>query len=205
MAKIRTLVKIEQGILHLFCTCIGTGSVLEGCTGTGPRCTGTGPPKMPRMCVFLPFFHMWIPKSTQYSINTSKPLQFILKSLFLLKSSFITYLSSKIFHEFLPKTTLIWVTTHTQTKPKDLLGFRIWVTTHTQTKPKDLLGFILNPNSITCHLTMNPTSKRGFHTHLVPYGVFTKPNFKKSKVMMKFYQNPRLGDKLLTIQNLRNP
>ena len=153
MSKLRTLVKIDQGVPHLFRTCTGTGSVLEGYTSTGPRCTGTGPPKMPRMCVFLPFFHILIPKSTQYSINTSRPLQFILKSLFLLKSSFITYLSSKIFHEFLPKTTLIWVTTHTQTKPKDLLGF------------------ILNPNSITCHLTMNPTSKGGFHTHLVPCGV----------------------------------
>ena len=146
MAKIRTLVIIEQGVPHLFRTCTSTGSVLEGCTGTSP-------PKMPRMCVFLPFFHMLIPKSTQYFINTSRPLQFTLKSLFLLKSSFITYLSSKIFHEFLQKTTLIWVTTHTQTKPKDLLGF------------------ILNPNSITCHLTMNSTSKGGFHTHLVPYGV----------------------------------
>ena len=110
-------------------------------------------PKMPRMCVFLTFFHILIPKSTQYSIYTSKPLQIYLVIFFLLKSSFITYLSSKIFHDFLPKTTLIWVITHTQTKLKDLLGF------------------ILNPNSITCHLTMNPTSKVGFHTHLVPCGV----------------------------------
>ena len=52
----------------------------------------------------------------------------------------------------------------TQTTP-------IWVITHTQTKHKDLLGFFLNPNSITCNLTMNPTSKGGFHTYLVPYGV----------------------------------
>ena len=59
----------------------------------------------------------------------------------------------KTFHELLPKTILIWVITHTQTKTKDFLEF------------------VLNPNSITCHLTMNPTSKGGFHTHLVPYGV----------------------------------
>ena len=32
---------------------------------------------------------------------------------------------------------------------------------------------------------------------------FTNPNFKKSKARMQFYQNPRLGDKLLTIQSLK--
>ena len=62
MAKIRTLVKIEQGVPHLFRTCTGTGSVLEGCTGTGSRCTDTGSRcngighrKMPKMCVFSHF------------------------------------------------------------------------------------------------------------------------------------------------------
>ena len=66
----------------------------------------------------------------------------------------IQYISFfKTFHDFFPKATLIWVITHTHTKYKNFLGF------------------ILNPNSITCHLTMNPTSKGGFHTHLVPYGV----------------------------------
>ena len=96
MAKIRTLVKTEQGVPHLFHTCTGTGSVLEGCTGTGSRCTGTGHRKMPRMCVFLPFFHMLIPKSTQYSINTSKPLQIHLVISFLLKLSFNTPLMNSI-------------------------------------------------------------------------------------------------------------
>ena len=96
MAKLRTLVKIEQGVPHLFRTCTGTGLVLEGCTGTGSRCTGTGYRKMPRMCVFLPFFHMLIPKSTQYSINTSKPLQIHLVISFLLKLSFNTLLMNSI-------------------------------------------------------------------------------------------------------------
>ena len=99
MAKLRTLVKTEHGVPIQ----VSTGSVLESCTGTGLRCTGTGHRKMPRMCVFLPFFHMLIPKSTQYSINTSKPLQIHLIISILLNSSFITYLSSKLFHEFLPK------------------------------------------------------------------------------------------------------
>ena len=47
----------------------------------------------------------------------------------------------------------------------------IWVMTHIQTKYQDLLGFVLNPNSISFHLTMNPTTKGGYHNHLVPYGV----------------------------------
>ena len=53
-------------------------------------------------------------------------------------------------------------------------------------------------------LTMNPTSKGDSILILFLLG-FTNPNFKQSKVMMKFYQNPRFGDKLLTIQNLKIP
>ena len=105
MAKIRMLVKTEKHNTT--------------CTGTALTCTGTAPRILLIMCVFLPFFHMLIPKSTQYSIYTSKPLQIHLEISILLNSSFITYLSSKIFHEFLPKTTLIWVITHTQTKHED--------------------------------------------------------------------------------------
>ena len=78
MAKIRTLVEIEKQ--NTTCTgttltCTGTGSVLEGCTGTGLGMYRYRSPKLPIICVFLPFFHMLIPKSTQYSIYTSKPLQ----------------------------------------------------------------------------------------------------------------------------------
>ena len=98
MAKIRTLVKIEK---------------------QSTTCTGTTPRILPKMCVFLPFFYMLIPKSTQYFLYTSKSLQIHLEISILFNSSFITYLSSKIFHEFLPKTTLIWVITHTQTKHED--------------------------------------------------------------------------------------
>ena len=153
MAKIRTLVKTKkqsttctgtgsvlEAVPHLFRTCTGTGSVLKGCTCTDPKVYRYRSPKMPRMCVFLPFFHMLIPKSTLYSIYTSKSLQIhqngglelhihLITSI-LLKSSFNTYVSSKTFHEC-SQTTLIWVITPTQSKHKDLLGF------------------ILNLNSIT--------------------------------------------------------
>ena len=60
MAKIQTLVKIEKQNTT--------------CTGTALTCTGTTLRNLPRMWVFLPFFHMFSPKSTQYSIYTSKPL-----------------------------------------------------------------------------------------------------------------------------------
>ena len=48
----------------------------------------------------------------------------------------------------------------------------IWVTTHIHTKYQDLLGFDQNPNSISFHLTMNPTTKEGFHNYLVPCGLY---------------------------------
>ena len=78
----------------------------------------------------------------------------------------------------------------------------IWVMTHTQTKYQDLLGFDQNPNSISFHLTMNPTTKEGFQNYLVLCG-YTNLNFKKSKVRIQFYQNPRFRDKRLTISSLK--
>ena len=75
------------------------------CSSTCSRCTGTCHQKIPKMCFFLPFFHIFLPNSTLYFIHTSKPLQFILKSLFLFKLSFITYHYSKIFHEFPPNNS----------------------------------------------------------------------------------------------------
>ena len=79
-------------------TCTGTCS---RCTGTCSRCTGTCHPKMPRMCVFVPFFHILLPNSTLYFIHTSKPFHIHLVISFLLKSSFTSYLLSKIYHELL--------------------------------------------------------------------------------------------------------
>ena len=66
----------------------------------------------------------------------------------------IQYISFfKTFHDFLPKTILIWVITHTLTKYKNLLGF------------------VLTQTPLLCNQTMNPTSKGGFHVFLVPFGV----------------------------------
>ena len=86
MAKIRMLIKTEKQN--------------STCTGTALTCTGTAPRILPRMWVFLPFFHRLLPKSTQYSIYTSKPLQIHLEISILLNSSFITYLSSKLFMNY---------------------------------------------------------------------------------------------------------
>ena len=88
MVQIPTLVKIE----YQWQNTIGTGTSLIG--------TDTAPRNLPRMWVFLLFFHILLPKSTQYFIYTSKPLQIHLVIFFLLKSSFITYLSSKLFMNY---------------------------------------------------------------------------------------------------------
>ena len=45
-------------------------------------------PELPKLCVFLPFFHMFQPQSTLYLKNTSRPLQIHLMITFLLNSSF---------------------------------------------------------------------------------------------------------------------
>ena len=103
--------------------------------------------------VFLLFFHILLLKSTQYSIYTSKPLHIHLVTSILL------------IHMFLQKPFI----NYSQTT-------LIWVITHTQTKHKDLLGFVLNPNSITCNLTMNLTSKGGFHT-LDPIRIYFRVRF----------------------------
>ena len=110
MAKIRTLVKIEQGVPHLFRTCTGTGSVLEGCTGRYRskvyRYRSPENAQRPE-CVF--FFHFSIffhPKPTLYFLHTSKSFPISLVTSFLFNSSFNTYLYfKKIFHEFLPNNS----------------------------------------------------------------------------------------------------
>ena len=70
-------------------------------TGTCSRCTGTCHRKMPRMCVFVLFFHFFDTLSTLYSICTSKPFQIHPITSILLNSSFNTSLISKILHELL--------------------------------------------------------------------------------------------------------
>ena len=70
------------------------------CTGTCSRCTGTCHPKVPRMCVFVTFFHILILKSTIHFKHTSKPFHISLVTSFLLNSSFKTYHSSKSIMNF---------------------------------------------------------------------------------------------------------
>ena len=95
-----------------------------GCTGTCLTCIGTCWPKMTRIqcvpiqvqsvpvqvsekcpeCVFSPIFHaLFHPKPNLYFIYTSKSFPIHLGISFLFNSSFISYLLSKSFHEFLPK------------------------------------------------------------------------------------------------------
>ena len=72
------------------------------CTDTCSRCTGTHHRKMPRVCVLVPFFHILILNSTLHFKHTSNPFPIHLGISFLFNSSFNSYHSSKIFHEFPP-------------------------------------------------------------------------------------------------------
>ena len=136
------------------------------------------------MCVFSHFSILLIHGSLLHFLHTSKPFQFHFVISFLFKSSFTSCLFFKTFPLISPNIILIWVTTHIHTKYQDLLGFD------------------QNPNSISFHLTMNPTTKKGFHNYLVLCG-YTNLNFKKSKVRIQFYQNPRFRDRRLTISSLK--
>ena len=112
------------------------------CTGTCSKCTGTLHRKVPKMCVFTHFSCTFIHGSLLYFLHTSKSFQIHLETSFLFKSSFNGYLSSKFFHESLPRIIPTWVTTHTQIKHDDYLGFN------------------LNPSSITCYLTCITLKRR---------------------------------------------
>ena len=88
------------------------------CTGTYSRCTGTCHRKMPRMCVFVLFFHIFYTqfssilhihlKTIYYESCNLFSIQFLFQYLSLLQKSFLN----------LSQTTLIWLMTHTQTKHK---------------------------------------------------------------------------------------
>ena len=97
----------------------------RSCTGTSSNCTGTSLRKVPRMCVFSPIFPCFDIQSTLHFKHTSKPFQIHLGIYFLFNSSLNGYLSSKFFHESLPKIIPTWVTTHTQIKHDDYLGFNL--------------------------------------------------------------------------------
>ena len=125
----------------------------RSCTGTSSTCTGTSLRKVPRMCVF-PIFHALSSMDHSYTPYTHQNhSKFTLESL--CTQFLFHFLSSfKTFPLISPNIILIWVTTHIHTKYQDFLGFD------------------QNPNSISFHLTMNPTTKEGFHNYLVPCGLY---------------------------------
>ena len=138
MAKILTLVKIEKQNTT--------------CTGTTLTCTGTAPRILPRMWVFIYFFHRFLPKSTQYSIYTSKPLQFHLVISILLNSSFITYLSSKLFMNY--------------SQNKSIMGHNPYI--------NQIQGFFRvcsNPNSFTLQLNHESNLKGRIPCFSCTFGV----------------------------------
>ena len=86
------------------------------CTGTCSRCTGTCYRKVPRMCVFVTFFHILIPKSTLYFKHTSKPFHIHLIISIFTQFFFQLHIFLENYFMNSSKIILIWVMTHTQTK-----------------------------------------------------------------------------------------
>ena len=108
MAKIRTLVKIEQGVpVPTFRYRYRSTRIDQNPSGTGTTLfgTGTGPQECPEIVFFFPFSIFCYPKPTLYFIHTSKPFPIPLVTSFLFNLSFNTYLTSKIFHEYLPNNS----------------------------------------------------------------------------------------------------
>ena len=123
---------------------------------------------------FLLFFmHFSIPNHIYTSYTLQNHFKFILyPQLYSNHLSMDTFLPNSFMNHF--KTILIWFMTHIQTKHQDLLGF------------------VLNPNSISFHLTMNPTQSEDSILILFLVGL-TNLNFKKPKSRMQFLTNPRFG------------
>ena len=83
-------------------TCTGTSST---CTGTSSTCTGTSStPKSSQNVCFSPISPYFDTQSTLPFKHTSKPFQISFGISFLFNSSFISYLLSKPFHEFIPNS-----------------------------------------------------------------------------------------------------
>ena len=138
MAKRQTQVKIEKQNTT--------------CTGTALTCTGIAPRILPRMWVFLHFFHRLLPKSTQYSIYTSKHLQIHLEISILLNSSFITYLSSKLLMNY--------------SQNKSIMGHNPYI--------NQIQGFVRvcsNPNSFTLQLNHESNLKGRIPCFSCTFGV----------------------------------
>ena len=131
------------------------------CTGTLSMCTGTHDLVMPRMCVLVQIFHILILKSIlHFKTIPNSHIKFIKT---IPNSPWNLFSTQFLFHFLSSFKTFPLIS------PNIIL---IWVTTHIHTKYQDLLGFDQNPNSISFHLTMNPTTKEGFHNYLVPCGLY---------------------------------
>ena len=140
------------------------------CTGTSSKCTSTSLRKVPRMCVFHPFFHILIPNQLYTSNTHQNHFKFPLESLFYsIPLSILILIQRPIMNYF---------------KNSSNMGYDPYTTKH-----QDFLGFVLNPTSISLHLTMNPTTREDSILILFLVGL-TNLHFKKSKVRMQFYQNP---------------
>ena len=93
------------------------------CTGTNSNCTGTSLRKVPRRCNFS-HFSCTFPSQTKSILHIH--FKIISNASYILNYTQIIFQYTsifKIFHDFLPKTILIWVITHTHTKYTNLLGF----------------------------------------------------------------------------------
>ena len=126
------------------------------------------------MWVFLHFFHRLLPKSTQYSIYTSKPLQIHLEISILLNSSFITYISSKLFMDY--------------SQNKSIMGHNPYI--------NQIQGFVRvcsNPNSFTLQLKHESNLEGRIPCFSCTICGFTHLTFNNFWVMMKFYQTLGLG------------
>ena len=88
------------------------------CTGTGSGCTSTCHRKLPRMCVFHPFFHLLIPNQLYTSNTHQNHFQFTLESLFYSISLSILFLFQRPIMNY-SKIIPIWVMTHPQTNHDD--------------------------------------------------------------------------------------
>ena len=125
------------------------------CTGTGSKCTGTSLRKVPRMCVFHPFFHILIPNQLYTSNTHQNHFKFTLESLFYsIPLSILILIQTPIMNYFKNHSNMGY-DPYTNQAPRFV-----------RVCSKPYLNF----------LTFNHESnnKGGFHTYLVPCG-FNQP------------------------------
>ena len=125
------------------------------CTGTGSKCTSTSLRKVPRMCVFHPFFHILIPNQLYTSNTHQNHFKFTLESLFYSIPLSILILIQRPIMNYFKNHFNMGYDPYTNQAPRFV-----------RVCSKPYLNF----------LTFNHESnnKGGFHTYLVPCG-FNQP------------------------------